>query len=305
LEAKRIKADSGELSEGAWAEYARIGKRILGVFGRQRLVDDLTPADFSRLRKDFAQTAKSLNSINTYITTTRTFFNFAHREGLIDHPIRYGDAFARPTRTALRRQRQQRPPRLFDASQIHTLLDAAKPQMRAMILLGINCGFGNNDCILLTMRMLDLPVGWIHSPRSKTTIMRHCPLWPETANALQHVLQHREDPIDCQHADRVFIIRQMPWHSKRLRGNLVSDTFTTLQKKTKLRLPGLNFYALRHTFATIGKQTKDNDAVRAILGHVIPANDMLSNNYDEAPVEQHRLLAVSSYVLAWLYPTGE
>ena len=37
-------------------------------------------------------------------------------------------------------------PKMFEAAEIRSLLEAAPTQLRAMILLGINCGFGNNDC---------------------------------------------------------------------------------------------------------------------------------------------------------------
>ncbi|MEZ6145059.1 MAG: hypothetical protein R3B91_06425 [Planctomycetaceae bacterium] len=34
---------------------------------------------------------------------------------------------------------------------------------------------------------------------------------------------------------------------------------------------GLNFYALRHTFETIGGESRDRVAVDAIMGHVDPS----------------------------------
>lgn len=302
LGAKRNQVDTGELSQEVWNDYARTARRLISVFGRDRVVTDLTPDDFARLRKELATHCKSLRTLSGAVVKARMFFNFAFQHGLIDRPIQYGAGFTMPTRTALRRERQQKPARLFSAPQIRQLLGLARPQMRAMILLGINCGFGNRDCALLTRSMLDLPGGWVHSPRSKTAIMRHCPLWPETVEALQHVLGARKEPKDRQYADRVFITKfANSWDRRTPARDPIGQAFAALLTDASLRLPGLNFYALRHTFASVGKQTRDNDAVRAIMGHVIPMNDMLCGTYDELPVEEHRLKMVSKHVRAWLY----
>jgi integrase len=301
LAAKRIRVDTQQMSERSWQEYLAYGKRIIHVFGRERLVSDLTPTDFEKLLKDFAQTHKSLVSISGDITKTKVFFNFALKQRLIDRPVWYGAAFTIPSKTSLRRERQQRPRRMFEADQILTLLGAAKPKMRTMILLGINCGFGNADCGLLRTEMLDLP-GWVNSPRSKTAIMRHCPLWLETAQALEHVLDTRKPAKDSRYADRVFItVHGAPWLHQVGSDNPVSTAFRKLLVTTGLMAPGKNFYGLRHTHASVGKQTGDNDAVRHLLGHTIPANDMLSGVYDELPIEEHRLIAVSNYVHDWLF----
>ncbi len=72
-------------------------------------------------------------------------------------------------------------------------------------------------------------------------------------------------------------------------------------KALGLHRPGLAFYGLRHAFETIGKKARDKDAVRAIMGHAEDANDM-SAVYDEEPIEDGRLKAVTNYVRAWLFP---
>jgi integrase len=55
---------------------------------------------------------------------------------------------------------------------------------KAMILLGINCGFGNADCGKLPLSAIDFKAGWVNFPRPKTAVERRCPLWPETITAL-------------------------------------------------------------------------------------------------------------------------
>lgn len=63
----------------------------------------------------------------------------------------------------------------------------------------------------------------------------------------------------------------------------------------------MSFYALRHTFQTIGGKTQDRDAVRYIMGHAEKVDDMSAVYNEEAP-DDARLRAVTDYVRAWLFP---
>jgi hypothetical protein len=53
------------------------------------------------------------------------------------------------------------------------LIEGAKPQLKAMILLGINAAFSNNDCGTLPLTAIDLDHGWITYPR-RDRIARRC-----------------------------------------------------------------------------------------------------------------------------------
>lgn len=61
---------------------------------------------------------------------------------------------------------------MFEAAEIKQLLAATSPNMKALILLGINCGFGQSDCAGLPFSALQLDDGWIQYPRPKTGIDR-------------------------------------------------------------------------------------------------------------------------------------
>ena len=61
---------------------------------------------------------------------------------------------------------------------------------------------------------------------------------------------------------------------------------------------GLNFYSVRHTFATIALQTGDRDAVKALMGHAF--HDILSA-YDETGPSDERLITIAEHVRDWLY----
>jgi hypothetical protein len=55
LTAKKQKLNSCELSPRGFAEYRQTTDRFMVMFGKDRLVDDLTSEDFERLRTDIAK----------------------------------------------------------------------------------------------------------------------------------------------------------------------------------------------------------------------------------------------------------
>ncbi|MGD0654815.1 MAG: site-specific integrase [Thermoguttaceae bacterium] len=281
-------------------EYKVYGKRLILVLGRRSVVEQLTPDDFLRLRADFQKTHKSLVSIKGDIRKIKAFFNFALDERHLERAVRYGQGFKVPSATVLRRERERKGIRMFQADQIRSLLSLAKAQMKAMILLGINCGFGNNDCAMLSKRAVELPGGWVNFTRPKTSSRRHNPLWPETVEALKAVLQQRKEARDPTYKNRVFITCKLePWTPKYVHDSPISKEFKKLLIDAHLDdCPG--FYGLRHTFATIALKTKDRDAVRVMMGHAAGANDMLAV-YNEEDVDEERLLIVSNYVHNWLF----
>jgi hypothetical protein len=69
--------------------------------------------------------------------------------------------------------------------------------LRAMVFLGINCGFGNADCGHLAKANVNLDAGVIDFPRPKTGVVRQCVLWPETVVAVREALEARRTPKDA------------------------------------------------------------------------------------------------------------
>jgi hypothetical protein len=56
LNSKRRLLESGEIKQSTFQDYYDNCKRVLKVFGRNRLVSSLRPIDFEKLRADFART---------------------------------------------------------------------------------------------------------------------------------------------------------------------------------------------------------------------------------------------------------
>ncbi|MCG2684293.1 MAG: site-specific integrase, partial [Planctomycetales bacterium] len=303
LTSKKRLVDSGELTPRTLDDYRRACARVLDVLGAARIVTSLRPVDFEKLRAKLAETHGPVALVND-ITRIRGLFKYAFDATLIDRPIRYGQGFKKPSRATLRRHRQQKGRRMFQANELRSIIEKAGVQLRAMVYLGINCGLGNNDCAMLPMKALDLENGWMDFGRPKTGIHRRCPLWPETAAALRAALDKRPVPKAPAHITRVFITKYgATWEAKSLVDSPVSKEATKVLKTLKIHRRGLGFYALRHTFQTIGEKSRDKDAVRAIMGHAEASNDM-SAVYNEEPVDDTRLRAVTDYIRAWLFPAA-
>jgi integrase len=77
----------------------------------------------------------------------------------------------------------------------------------------------------------------------------------------------------------------------------VSAEFRKLLKKLGLYHRGRGFYALRHTFETIGGDSRDQVAVDHIMGH---ARDDMASHYRER-ISDDRLQAVVDHVHNWLF----
>jgi integrase len=301
LTTKQRLCDSGELSGRSLADYSAVCKLLLKHFGKSRLVLDLRASDFERLRDALPRTWGLVRVGNT-INKIRIVFNYAHKNGLIPRPLVYGEGFRRPSQKALRKHRQAQGPRVFEAEEIRRVLAGAGQPLKTMILLAINCGFGNSDVGNLPLAALDLERGWIDYPRPKTAIERRIPLWPETVQALGDWLVFRPRPAREEDAGLVFLTATG--------GSWARDNDpAVLSKQMRKLLHRLgvnghrNFYTLRHCFQTIGDESGDFLAVRRIMGH---ASNDIADAYRERTSDE-RLRKVTEHVRAWLFalPPGE
>lgn len=177
MTSKQHLLDAGEITRRTWSDYHATCERLEAAFGLTRLVEDLAADDFERLRASLAKTWGPV-ALGNEIQRVRVVFKYAYDSGLIEHPMRFGPGFKRPSKRVLRKARNDKGPRMFEAAEVRAVLDKALPQLKAMILLGVNCGFGNADCGNLPLAALDLERGWVNYPRPKTGVQRRCPLWP-------------------------------------------------------------------------------------------------------------------------------
>ena len=97
LTAKQNQVSTGELTERSWQDYKRTCAKLLDCFGRNRLVDDLQPDDFEKLRAAFGKTRGAVG-IGNEVTRTRVLFKYCYDSQLIDRPVRFGPTFKRASR---------------------------------------------------------------------------------------------------------------------------------------------------------------------------------------------------------------
>lgn len=299
LDAKRDQRNEGDLSTRSFDDYAALCKRIITVFGKNRLVSDLQPDDFAKLRKDMARTWGPYR-MRAEIARARVPFQWAFDSKLIEQPMAFGPGFKPPSKRTIRQHKNAQGPKMFEADELRTMMDKATLPLRAMLLLGANAGFGNSDCGHLPMHALDLDGAFVNFPRQKTAIERRIPLWPETVQALRDWLAVRPAPAKDAHKELVFLtVRGDSW-AKETTDNPVSKETAKLMKECGLN-GHRNFYCLRHTFQTIGDDTGDFIAVRKIMGH---ASKDIADVYRER-VSDERLRKVTDHVRAWLFDDAD
>jgi integrase len=296
LNAKQKAVEAGELSPRTWADYKSIMDMLVEGLGKRREVATLVPADFAALKTKLAK-RNGPHRMCTVIQVIRCAFKRAYESGTLDRPMRFGPDFKRTPKKVLRLHRARQGVKLFTAEEIRRLIGTAGLAMKAMILLGINAGLGNQDCGTLPLSAVNLDRGWLDFPRPKTGLPRRCALWPETVQAIREALANRPKPKDEADTGLVFITKYGFGWAKIDNAGPITQEMRKLLKQ--LGINGhRNFYTLRHTFRTIADDAKDQPAADFIMGHEVAH---MSSGYRET-ISDDRLKAVTDHVRAWLFP---
>jgi integrase len=261
----------GTLTLGSWDDYRDALGRFVRFVGPSTPARELGPDHFTR----FGQKLRGSLGSYAYNRTRALILAWLRHAGAaewVKPPINVGVGFKRIPAGKIRGERKSR---LFTPAQIAKLLKLAKPQMRAMILLGLNGGFGSTDCARLTRDVIDLKGKVIRYRRTKTNIPRTVPLWPETVKALRPLLELRpDDPLvfRTRHG-KVWVRTERGRKGKVVTKDAVADRFGKMMDEAKIDMPGVGFYALRHTFATHANEVRDADARRHVMGRRLPDLD--------------------------------
>lgn len=297
----------GRLSQRTWDDIKVAAELVVAEFGRNRDVTDLRPDDFGELRhKQATRTTRfgkrpAPKTIEGMIKNVRQIFNFAYKNDLIEHPVKFGTEFSLPSKKEYNDAKAQVGERMFKPEEIRELIEHASPAMKAMILLAANTGIGNGDLKTMEFRHIDLKEGWLHYPRRKTGVPRRGKLWCETVAAIEEYLEGRRAPQNASKSDIVFITRHgATWGSLDSGSCPIGHQFRKLLNKQGLYRRGKSFYTLRHVFNTIGGEAKDPHALDYAMGH---ADGSVGNEYRER-VSDARLVAISSTVHSWLFGSG-
>jgi len=228
-----------------------------------RSISEITTFDIQNYLSQLIKKKRTANTINNRIAVIKSLFNWAIENEIIKHG---------PNLKAIKKITNikcEKP--TFTIEHINLLLEHADLQMKAMILLGLNCGFGCTDCGELKWENLDFKHSRVLFPRSKTGISRNLSLWPETIVALKALPKQGELVF--------YTVRGNPWvrtiqgkdklgNDKFTKDDAVTKQFSKLLKKTGIKTQkGVGFYTLRRTAATLAARSGDPFAVQRLLGH--------------------------------------
>jgi integrase len=302
LSSKESERDTGEITPEHWNDLKNVCQQVLDFFGKKQIVESLYPEDFARLRSKLAKgkrgKAVSLKTLENSIARIRVLFNYAAANGLIQKNMSafWGTEFKKPNKKAkARAAARSSVVRMFTPEEIRDLLEHASPHLKAMILIGINCGLGNTDIGQLERH--HIRDGWLSKPRSKTGKPRRNPLWPETIAAIEDAWKVRPEPKNSEDANRLFITKYGSNWIPTGKANPISAEFAKVRKAAKVKAEGKSFYTLRHCFQTIGDETLDFVAVRFLMGH---DGTTISSEYREG-ISDERLRKVTDRIHAWLF----
>jgi integrase len=281
LASKEAKVESGELSQRSWNDYKRSCDHVLNHFGRNRAVANLRPMDFQRFRS-YLSKGRGLVALSHEITRTRGLLKFAHKMGLMESSVRYGDEFDKPSKGKLRTIRNEAGRQDFTPEEAVKILDATEGQLNAMVLLGLNSALGNSNLTRLDCKHLDLVGGWLSYARGKTGAARRSKLWPETIAALTPYVDGRKE-------GRVFTTKYLnPWSA-----SAITHEFRKVLVALEMTKTQRNFYGLRRTWRTIADEVHDSGAADLVMGHISDAT--MGSHYVQS-IGDDRLQAVSNHV---------
>lgn len=290
---KRAELEKGRIVERTWNELFQVCEFFLSVVGKTRLASSLDALDFSEVSLALS---KRFNVVSQgkRIGQIKSIFKYGDEAGLLDSQPRFGPGFKKPTAKQLRTHRNEKGRQDYSNKEILDLLKHTTPNQKAMILLGVQAGFGNTDIAELSLDAMDLEKGWIDWPRKKTGVARRVPLWRETIQALQDVLKNRPQ-VD---SDLVFISKRGNDYRQTGEGGWrIAGEFCQVCERAKVDNRG--FYSLRRTFQTIAEESGDFPAIKAIMGHSFSETDM-SARYRQIVVDE-RLQRVTNTVHDWLF----
>lgn len=208
--------DAGEISDVQLAKYRKEMDVLRELVDPQmrlsRFCGDEAPALFARIRD--AAIKRGLVVAERHIYYVRKMFDFATKRGLMP-PAYYGENFDKPSASLVARKKieveQKHGERAWSIDELRDIVHRAwetNIHLFAQTMLGLNCGFGADDCALLRESMLERDKRLIRAYRGKTFRKRICPLWIETLDAIDASRADRPEPADPQMSDRIFLTKQ-------------------------------------------------------------------------------------------------
>ncbi|OHB54879.1 MAG: hypothetical protein A2Y12_05570 [Planctomycetes bacterium GWF2_42_9] len=162
-----MRVKGGEIRLRQLCDQTRLLKRFVKYLGKNCNVADITTISLQQYRTNLVKSGNAASTVNNHISVFKAMFNWAMDNEVLN---------AVPNLKAIKKSSCSKQTKfIFTADQIKLLVEA-NTQMKAMIWLGLNCGFGCTDCSELLWKHLDLDNGRADFARTKTNIGRNLPL---------------------------------------------------------------------------------------------------------------------------------
>lgn len=259
-------------------------------------VADIGPPHFASYVAKIAHMKSS--GFDSKIAHVMSMFQFAVRNEYIDR-VRYGDAFSRPGKQAIRDERIVKT-FSYTVAEVAKLLNASTGTMRVMLYLGMAGALNNSEIAWLERSCVDLDAGTVDFRRRKSgRVRRVIPLPVEVVELLRGY--QRPDPLEPVHDDLFFLTTAgKPYvrMTENAQANTISVLFRDLaiacglKSKVKGSSDGRGFKGLRTTWTNLAPPGY-REEVEIITGHA--RGTMLLDHYLES-VGLDRLRHVSAYV---------
>jgi integrase len=276
--------DAGKLSARTVQGDRESLRMFLRVANRATCVGDDSPELYARVMESIR--GLSTSRVANHVNAIRAWRRWAHEMGYAPAPT-FGPAFRLPTARQRRIEATRREAEAdYTAAEVRSMLDVATGDMRAWILLAVNCGLGNADIARLESRHVQ--ADRLTMPRGKTGTPRTVPLWPETVAALPLRIgllftTCTGKPIETPN-----------------RHGVISERFRRFCAANGIAYHG--FYGLRRTFATLASEAGEQWLVSEMMGHVTGGNAMTRRYVQRS--QWPKMLAISEHVRAQIVTGG-
>ncbi|HBG25829.1 MAG TPA: hypothetical protein DDX75_01890 [Phycisphaerales bacterium] len=257
------KVQANDLTAAHHNEQISSLNKLINFLGQSKKIKAISTLDLQNYKRMLQKSAISVYRLNLHISILKALFHWARKNDILVN-IPNIDAVSRGK--IIHKEKF-----IFSSEQVSKLLSFADIKMKAMIWLGLNCGFGCTDCAELKWTDVDFTNARVKLPRRKTGIFRDLPLWPETVGALKNIPRMGQ-LVFYTSRGKPYIQTKFKTDGngdgKYVTLNILTTKFSRLIKRSGLNVPkGTGFYSLRRTAATIAARSGDPFAVQRLLGH--------------------------------------
>jgi integrase len=290
---ERLKdANAGDIKMRTWLAYQERAGFVVSELGRSTAVSSLKPARFADLRRALDKRYGSSPTVFSHaVRVTKMAFKWADDFDIVDAPKMGG--FKGASKKEVRKKRRSHGRQVYSAAEIRSMLDRARPTLKAAILVGLNGGFTQAEVAELRTSMIK--GGIIDLLRDKTGVDRRVPLWPETIAALEAMPKTRPT---AEAKGYLFVTRTGRTYTANKGDNGIGQAFTRLMKALDIDLKMAGFGKLRATFSTVADAVGDMKAKQTVMGH--STGEGVDEHYNRFN-DDERLKAVTDHVRDWLY----